>query len=86
MQRDSYLDSGFDEYLTRSIDGYINTTLGNAPLMAGSQQIAFDRNQVTGAIGDKVTIGQVVIDGVTGRIAIYDVTGTEIGRIGNIDD
>lgn len=88
MQQDNptYLDSGFDVYLTRSIDGYLNESLGNAEPRAGVQQIAYDRNQITGSVGDIFKIGNsAIIDGKTGRISVLDENNNEIVRIGNLE-
>lgn len=86
MQQDnSYLKAGFDVYLTRSIDGYLSQTLGNAEPRAGMNQIAFDRHQVTGSLGDKLAIGFIRMDGTTGRISIFDENNNEVVRIGELD-
>lgn len=80
-----YLSAGFDQYLTRSIDGLIPFTLGNAEPRPNMQQIAFDRMQSTGSLGDKVMVGRFIrLDGTLGRIAIFDEQDNEIGRIGDL--
>lgn len=85
QQPNDYIAAGFDQYLTRSIDGYIATGLGNAEPRAGVQQVAFDRNQVTGSLGDKLKLGFIVLDGTTGRISIFDANNNEPVRIGELD-
>lgn len=63
-----YEASGFDAFLSRSIDN-----LSQANLDAGgplSNQLRYDATQVSGLLGDVVRFGNITIDGVKGTIAI----------------
>jgi hypothetical protein len=83
-QQYDYTVAGFDGFLSRSID-----TQG-APLDAQpdapSKQMDFDRSQASGALGNTVRIGNINIDGVEGRISVYDDESNEVARFGKLDD
>lgn len=79
-----YTDSGFDKFLSRggtpSLQGPLDvetTTTNNA--------VPFDRTQISGSLGDTLKIGNIFIDGSTGRISIYDDSGNEVVRLGELD-
>lgn len=83
MQGDyDYTSSGFDGFLSRSIDDLSQTNLDSAG--PRSTAMRFDSAQMTGALGDKVRIGSIILDGITGRISIYDGQD-EVVRIGELD-
>lgn len=76
-----YTDSGFDDFLSRSIDNLPRSNLsGQGPV---SKTVAFDRTQTTGMLGDTLQIGSIHIDGVKGRISIFD-GDNEVVRIGEL--
>ena len=77
-----YTTSGFDGFLSRSVDDLPQNNLDSAGPVSNS--MAYDRNQVTGAIGNTIKVGNITIDGVKGRISIYDGTN-EVVRIGELD-
>lgn len=81
----SYSDAGFNGFFRRTIDSNpTRTTLGsNGP---PSKALNFDDLQTSGAIGDKIKVGSITIDGKAGRISLFDANGNEVGRIGNLDD
>lgn len=69
-KRYTYQDAGFDGFLSRSIDNLSQTNLDSpGPI---SRQVAFDRTQVTGALGDIQQIGRIHIDGAAGNITLND--------------
>lgn len=80
MNRDNeqfdYLSQGFDRYLQRTIN-----TAGQ-----GRRILNFDQMQVSGSLGDVIKIGNINLDGRTGRISIQDGAGNEIVRLGKTDD
>jgi hypothetical protein len=47
--------------------------------------INLDLQQMIGALGDKLTVGRLVLNGKEGRLEIYDETGTMTGMVGNLD-
>lgn len=79
----SYLDSGFDAFLSRSIDDLSQVNLDSQ----GPQTTAmrYDSAQVSGSLGNTLQIGKVHIDGVSGRISVFDDNGNETIRIGELD-
>lgn len=79
-----YTTAGFDGFLSRSIDDLSQINLGSQGPVSTAQ--AFDRTQVSGAIGDSFQVGRITIDGVSGRISILDENGNEVIRIGELDD
>lgn len=80
-----YGNVGFDAFLSRSIDlsglGYY-PTLNTIPAINTGMQVNYDQNQISGALGDSLRIGNIAIDGANGRISIYDDGGNEIVRLG----
>jgi hypothetical protein len=78
-----YTDAGFDAFLSRSIDNLSQVNLdAQGPV---SNSVAYDRTQVSGALGDTLRIGTILIDGVKGRISIYEGS-SEVVRLGELDD
>lgn len=64
--------------MSRSIDGVSAFTLDSIRPPYWPQQLAYDRQQVQGSLGDKLTLGNVTIDGAAGRISISDGTNTRV--------
>lgn len=79
-----YTDAGFDGFLSRSIDDLSQINLDSQG--PTSTSIRYDSAQVSGMLGDTLQVGKIKIDGVMGRLSIFDDNGNEVGRIGNIDD
>lgn len=82
MQDDyDYTRSGLDGFLMRSIDKTPQVNL-NDP---GPQTTAikYDTAQVSGFLGNTLQVGSVHIDGVNGRISIFD-GDNEVVRIGEL--
>lgn len=79
----SYLDAGFDPFLSRSIDNLSQVNLDSQG--PATTQIAYDRSGVSGSLGNILQIGKIQIDGVKGRISVYDDSGNENIRIGELD-
>lgn len=79
-----YTNSGFDGFLSRSIDSTPQINLDSQGPVSTS--IRYDSAQVSGSLGNTLQVGKVHIDGVSGRISIFDDNDNEVGRIGNIDD
>lgn len=80
-----YESAGFDSFLTRSIDSQSgNLTLASSEDIGYSRQVNYDQNQVTGSLGDTLQIGNIQINGVEGRISIFDGDQNEVVRIGSL--
>jgi hypothetical protein len=66
----SYETSGFDSFLSRSIDNLSQATLdSNGP---SNTAFAYDRAQISGALGDTFNIGNIKFDGKAGVISVGD--------------
>lgn len=81
-----YITAGFDGFMNRSIDVQQAPTLDNIIPQNQSQQINYDQSPVGGSLGDTIRVGNINIDGVVGRISVYDDNNAELLRIGNLDD
>ena len=88
--RYTYENAGFNGFLIRS-----RKSNGGAVTVAdrltngsnGNSSIPFDRVQIEGALGDKVTVGRLVLNGVDGRIEVLDETKTtDTGWIGDLTE
>lgn len=76
----SYQDSGFDKFLSRSIDDLSQSNLSvGGPV---SNSIAYDRNQVSGQLGDTLQIGSIRLNGSDQNIILSDSNNVRllIGR------
>lgn len=80
-----YTNAGFDKFFTRSVDVF-GAQSADASSPVYSTAIPFDRGQQSGSFGNIVRFGNVQIDGVKGRISIYDENNREVARIGELDD
>lgn len=65
-----YTTAGFDAFLSRSVDDLAQTNLDSGGPV--SQSVAFDRNQISGMLGDTFTVGNININGAEGNIIISD--------------
>ncbi len=65
-----YTTSGFDNFLSRGLDDVSMTNLDSqGPI---SRQVAYDRNQVTGQLGDTLQIGNIHLNGADQNIVLSD--------------
>lgn len=78
----TYENAGYDSFLSRSVDDNPQVNLDSQG--PTSTAFRYDSGQSSGSVGDKISIGSVVIDGTKGRISIYD-GGVEIVRLGSLD-
>lgn len=65
-----YNSSGFDNFLSRSIDDLQQANLDAAG--PRSNQLSFDRAQINGSLGDAVRVGEILINGRDGDIELFD--------------
>lgn len=72
-----YLAAGFNPFMSRSIDA-----AAAIAVPSGVREINYDQQQVSGSLGSTLRVGNISIDGVTGRISIYDDNTNEVVRIG----
>ena len=85
MEEYDYSSAGFDPFLSRSIDNTPRANLDDNRNVPISQSVSYDRGAMSGAFPDVVRIGDIHLDGVRGRISIYD-GDDEVTRIGSLDD
>lgn len=79
-----YTAAGLDGFLSRSIDNLAQATLDSPGPV--STAVAYDRAQVTGPLGNVLQVGNISLDGINGRISLFDSAGNEVVRIGELDD
>lgn len=85
MSKYTYIDAGFNSFLSRSVSSNpFAQTLSDTPSTSSGTTINFDRQQVAAALGNILSIGTITLDGTTGRISVFDDNQTEIGRIGDL--
>lgn len=78
-----YTDSGFDGFLSRSIDNLSQVTLDSQGPVSTSQR--FDSTQVSGMLGDTLQIGSILLDGAAGKITITDNSDNVVVILGELD-
>jgi hypothetical protein len=81
-----YTAAGFDKFFVRGSSNDVSAGSADAGMAPQTTAIPFDRGQQSGSFGNIVRFGNVQIDGVKGRISIYDDNGREVARIGELDD
>lgn len=83
----NYESAGFDAFMDRSIDqsggGNSGGTLDTQVYQ--SRETNYDAGGSSGSMGDSVQIGNIKLDGVKGRISVYDDNGNEVLRLGELD-
>lgn len=72
----TYISAGFDRFFKRSIFGSYGFSLGESENTGGqtasSNQLNYDSSSITGSLGDLLTVGNILIDGVNGNIDLKD--------------
>ena len=85
----TYLSAGFDRFFSRSITGSfgfsLDATEGGSSPDASSKQLNYESASVTGALGDIITIGNIVLDGTEGNIDLIE-DGKVVVRISSDDE
>lgn len=88
-ERGTYLDSGFNRFLQRSIVSKPEVrTLRDVSKSSGAvRSINFDNVQVSGALADTIEVGKILIDGATGdgRIDGRDDNQNTVWRLGDVE-
>lgn len=81
-----YSDSGFDDFLSRSIDGTPQRNLDTGGPV--STQMRYDSAQSSGSVGDTFSVGNVLINGKDGAIELANGTNRPllIGKDSNGND
>jgi hypothetical protein len=80
----TYLDLGFSNFFERPM---AQDSLSSIPAPTGGSssggQLNFDQVQTTGSLGDRIQVGNIIIDGTMGRITVSD-GGSRLVIIGDI--
>lgn len=87
--RYTYENAGFSSFLLRSKKSNAGAQTVHGGISTGSgKPMAFDRQQLAGAIGDVLPVGKrLLLDGRSGRIIVLDSSGsTEIGWVGDLTE
>lgn len=80
----SYSDAGFNGFFRRTLVSSPNADSLNQS-RGRPQQLNFDDMQLSGAFGDKVKFGRVIINAKDGRLEFEDENGVPHTWLGNID-
>jgi hypothetical protein len=78
-----YSAAGFDAFMDRSIDASGTSGLDNEVYQ--TRETNYDAGGSSGSLGDSLRVGNIKLDGVNGRISVYDDQGNEVVRIGELD-
>lgn len=82
----NYQNAGFDAFMSRSIDITGNgTTLANFIPTYNPFATNLNQTQVTGSLGNIMQVGNISINGVTGRIELTDSNNNVVIRLGELD-
>lgn len=77
----TYEEAGYDPFLTRSIDGGSSVSSEGE---GSSRQLNLEQSQISGQLGDSITVGNISINGNEERISVFDGDGNEVVRIGRL--
>lgn len=83
----NWANAGFDGFMSRAIDTWNMARLDQLPFnpYITPRFLQQDQTQVTGKLGDKQVLGNIIIDGVKGRISVFDSDNNEVVQLGKID-
>ena len=91
MQRNSsdqpytYRNAGFNGFLNRSLKSNPAASNLQAGIALGSgRPVNFDLQSALGAMGMKLPLGRITLDGEAGRIAITNENGEEVAWFGDL--
>lgn len=76
MADQDYIASGFNAFLSRSIDN--GPTVNLDSVTPPNNTLAFDRTQINGMLGDIFTIGNIKLNGSEGTIILSDGTNDRV--------
>lgn len=82
-----YQAAGFSAFLTRSIDDSpaLNLDSLSSSVQQSTREVNYDQSPTTGGLGSVLRIGNIQLDGITGRISVYDSNNNEVLRLGELD-
>ena len=86
QDRYTYQNAGFNAFMLRSLKSNPGAqTVGGGVSRGNGGNLAFDRQQIEGMLGDKLKVGRLVLNGRSGRIEVLDETETiEMGWVGDL--
>ena len=83
--RYTYEQAGFNAFMLRSLKSNPGARTLAGGVSRGSSNLAFDRLQAEGMLGDKIQVGRLVLDGLAGRVVVLDEARVvESGWIGDL--
>jgi len=83
----TYEDAGYNRFFRRTLNsnpGELRLKDVGASRQYAPRDINFDALQTSGALGDKIKVGNVTIDGNIG-VRMHDAEGNEVVRIGDAE-
>jgi hypothetical protein len=81
----TYTDIGFSVFLERPLlQGSSQQSISGQQSSGSSGTLNFDSTQTSGALGDKIQVGSITIDGSSGKITVSDDSGNTVITIGDI--
>lgn len=83
-----YQDAGFNRFYRRSLGSSADSASLNSLPPSNNRGINFDNSQISGAMGDNVRVGTIVLNGKIGRISVFEdgTLTTETVRLGDVLD
>ena len=84
--RYNYSNAGFNNFLVRSMKSNpVAANIASGIAVGSGKPMNVDLQAMFGALGNKIEMGRLVLDGVNGRVIPLDENGEETGWIGNIE-
>lgn len=82
----TYENAGFNGFMLRSLKSNPGAVNVQGGISTGSgKPVNVDLQSMFGSLGNKITMGRLILDGVNGRVIPLDENGEETGWIGNIE-
>lgn len=88
QDRYTYQNAGFNAFMLRSMKSNPGAQTVRGGISSGNGgNLAFDRTQIEGMLGDKLKVGRIVLDGQKGRMIVLDeAETTENGWVGDLTE
>ena len=83
--RYTYEDAGFNGFLSRSLKANpLAQTVNQGIALGSGTPLNVDMQQLFGALGNKVKIGRIMLNGIDGRIEMSDENGVDTSWYGDL--
>lgn len=80
----TYENAGFNGLMSRSLKSNAFATGVQSASASSGTTLNLDRQQIASSLGNSLTLGRIVLDGVNGRVKIIDENGVETAWFGNL--